>query len=156
MAKGAPRSSLEPILTAVYGALSTAPSVTALAPVYNNVPQGTARPYLVIENPTEVPWNTMGEFGKDVTLQLHAVVETAGDLAALRLLNAAIAVLDYAKPLLADHQCVSLKYEHGATFTEELVGGILLRHHVAVLRVLVTQLSVGFDPAVFDGRAFSL
>jgi len=138
MPRGAAQSALEPILTATYGALNTS-AVTALAPVYNHVPQGTARPYLVIENPTEVPWNTMGEFGKDVTVQLHAVSEAFGDQEALRILNAAILVLDYSKPAISSHQCVSFKYEHGSSYKEELVGGVIVRHHIALMRVFVAQ-----------------
>ena len=139
MPRGAAQSALEPIMTATYNALVGSAVVTALAPVLNHVPQGTPRPYLVVETPTEVPWNTMGEFGKDVTLQLHAVSEAMGDQEALRILNAAIGALDYSKPSISSHQCVSFKYEHGSSYKEELVGGVIVRHHIALMRVFVAQ-----------------
>ncbi len=139
MPKGAAQSALEAVMTATFTALNGAPSVTSLAPVLNHVPQGQARPYLVVENPTETPWNTMGEFGKDVTVQLHAVSEAFGDQEGLRILNAAIGVLDYSKPTITNHKCVSFKFEHGSTMKEEMVGGVILRHHIALMRVFVAQ-----------------
>lgn len=154
MPKGTPRSIQEPLIVATIQILKTAGNVAGLltkpdgtVAVFNHVAQGQARPYLVVENYTAIHWPTMGEHGHECTLQLHAVSEAFGDQECARILDAAIQDLSYSKPALADYlmpalstwYVVSYKREHEVTFKEELVSGTIVRHHVAVMRVLVGQ-----------------
>lgn len=147
MPKGTPRSVQEPLITATVQILRTSGNVAGLCPILNHVPQGQPRPYLVVENFTAIHWPTMGEHGSECTLQLHAVSEAPGDQECARILDAAIQDLSYTKPALVDYlnpplstwYTVSYKREHELAFKEELVNGIIIRHHIALMRILVGQ-----------------
>jgi Protein of unknown function (DUF3168) len=140
--QGASISALEPIATAIYGALNGAGAFTALSPILNDVPQGQAAPYTVLENFTEAPWNTMREYGKTVTFQLHTITKDdveRGDRAGFRIQSAARTVLDYQKFTTTSHQMVQCKFESGDHWKEEAIGGVVTRHHVSIYRVDVWQ-----------------
>jgi uncharacterized protein DUF3168 len=137
--QGASMSALEPIATAIYGALNGAAGFTALSSILNDVPQGTAAPYTVLENFTEAPWNTMREYGKTVTFQLHTVSQARGDQEGFRIQSAARTVLDYQKFATTSHQMVQCKFESGDHWKEEAIGGVITRHHVSIYRVDVWQ-----------------
>lgn len=139
MPTGTAQSALEPIAAAIYTALNGSVTFTALSPILNEVPQGQLRPYTILENFTEVPWNTMGEFGKTVTFQLHIISDATGDREGIRILNAAIGALDYQKFAVTNHKMVQCKYEHLQHWTEEAIGGVKVRHFVPIFRVDVTQ-----------------
>src|SRR3954471_83420 len=112
--QGTAQSALEAIATAIYAALNGAATFTALSPITNAVDQGTAKPYTALENFTEVPWNTMGEYGKTCTFQLHTVTEdgaTRGDQQGFRIQNAARGVLDYKKFAVTNHTMVQCKWD---------------------------------------------
>lgn len=136
---GTPQSALEPIATAIFGILNGALSFTSLSPIYNSVPQGSVPPYTILENFTETPWNTMREFGKTCTIQLHTVSQALGDQEGLRIHNAARALLDYQTFAVSGHRLVQCKFESGDHWKEEAVGGVVTRHHVSIYRVDVTQ-----------------
>ena len=59
---------LAPIQTSVYSALTTAP---ATYPVYDAVPQGIAKPYIVIGEYTAAPDEDIDVATTDATLTLH-------------------------------------------------------------------------------------
>ena len=136
---GTAQSALVPIATAIYGALTGSTGFTGLAPLFNDVPEGQGRPYVVIENFTEAPWNTMHEYGKSCTFQLHVVSEAKGDQEAFNILNAGIGVLDYKKFNVTNHQMVQCKYEGMHHWSEEAIAGVKVRHAVGLFRVDVTQ-----------------
>lgn len=136
---GAAQSALVPLATSIYGALNGSTGFTGLSPIYNDVPQGTLRPYTVLENFTEVPWNTMHEFGKTCTFQLHVVSEAEGDQEAFSILSAAIGVLDYSKPTVTNHRTVQVKYEGLHHWSEEAIEGVKVRHAVGFFRADLTQ-----------------
>lgn len=148
MPKGTPRSVQEPLIAATILTLQTAGNVAALVQgIFNHVPQGQARPYLVVENFVSISWNTMNEYGYECTLDLRAVSEAAGDQECARILDAAIQDLNYSKPALTDplnpaistFRTVSYKRDHEWKFKEELIGGVLVRHHVVTMRVFISQ-----------------
>lgn len=61
------------IQQAVYNALIGNPYVSDLVDgrIYDNVPQGTDYPYIVIGDDTTIPWDTDTETGSESTLTLH-------------------------------------------------------------------------------------
>lgn len=136
---GVAQSALEPIATAVFAALNNSTGFTGLSPILNYVPQGTAFPYTVLQNFTEAPWNTMAEYGKHCTFQLHTVSQGFGDQEGFRIQSAARSVLDYQKLSLANHRMVQCKFETGDHWTEDPINGVVTRHHVNIYKVDVTQ-----------------
>ncbi|HYM22021.1 MAG TPA: DUF3168 domain-containing protein [Vicinamibacterales bacterium] len=136
---GAAQSALVPLATAIYGALNGTTGFTGLSPIYNDVPQGTPRPYTVLEGFTEAPWNTMHEYGKTCMFQLHIVSEAEGDQEAFNILSAAIGVLDYSKPAVANHKTVQVKYESLHHWSEEAIAGVKVRHVVGMFRADLAQ-----------------
>lgn len=136
---GAAQSVLVPLATAIYGALNGTTGFTGLSPILNDVPQGTARPYTVMENFTEAPYNTMHEFGKTCTFQLHIISEAQGDQEAFNILSAAIGALDYTKPAVTNHRVMQLKYEGEHHWSEEAIAGVKVRHVVGFFRADLFQ-----------------
>lgn len=68
-------NNLAPIQTAIYAALSGAP---ATYPVYDAVPQGVAKPYIVIGEFTGLPDEELATATTDSTLNLHTWSASAG------------------------------------------------------------------------------
>jgi uncharacterized protein DUF3168 len=72
------RSALQPVQTAVYQWLVADAALTALAPVYDQVPQPTAFPLIELSSFVEAPDNTEGEQGRMVTVTIFAYDQTPG------------------------------------------------------------------------------
>jgi hypothetical protein len=138
----AARSALVALASGVYSLLTASPAFMALTTLWNNVPQGTPAPYTVLETFTEVPWNTMAEFGKTCTFQLHTVSQAPGDQEGLTIQDAARTVLDYCQTLAVDnHRVVQVKFETGDHWRDEAIAGVVTRHHVSVYRVDLVQVA---------------
>jgi hypothetical protein len=137
--QGTAQSALLPLPTAIYGVLTATVAFTALSALYNDVPQGTPAPYTLLENFTETPWNTMREYGKDCTFELHVVSQARGDQEAIGILNAARAPLDYQTFAVTGFRLVECKYVSGDHWKEEAIAGVITRHHTHLYRVRLTQ-----------------
>ena len=133
------RSGIKVLGDAVYALLNVA-GFTALSTggVYNDVPQGTALPYTMFGNFIETRWDSMGQPGKQITFDVHVVSQFEGDKEATEIASKAIELLHYQRPTVSGHTCVVIQYEQTVMF-EELVNGILTRHHVAMFRALLDQ-----------------
>lgn len=138
--RGSAQSALEPLMAAVYAQVAV-PAVLSLCQVLNDVPQGTPLPYVVLESPTETPWNAMTEFGKDCTFQAHIVSKYHGDTEWMLIRNAVVAALDYARFAVDNHTFVDCKLDPtgGDRWKDEPVNGEIVRHDVALFRVRLTQ-----------------
>jgi hypothetical protein len=75
------RSPVEAVLTAIVSTLRASAGVSAIATggVYNNVPQGTAFPYLEVSCPSDRPVDTCGRFGAELLVDVKAVSQAFGD-----------------------------------------------------------------------------
>lgn len=133
-------SPVEDILTAVVTTLKAASAVTTLATggIFNNVPQQTAYPYIVVTSPTDRREDTMGRFGDAALVDVKAVSQAKGDQEASRILDACITALDFQQPAMSNHVALGLAWESTDRF-EEIVNAIRTRTHVATFRVWTEQ-----------------
>lgn len=131
------KTAIVDVMNACYGALNVA-GMTALAPVYNHVPQGTSVPYVVLGSPTEARFDAMQSPGKELTIQVHVVSGYRGDAQAATILSKAIELLHYARPTVSGHTLIAIQYESGDSYTE-LVEGQEYRHLIGTFRVRVEQ-----------------
>ena len=140
--QGAAQSALEAIATAIYAALNGAAAFTALSPILNAVPQGTAKPSRYLRTSPRRRGTRCTSPGKSCTFQLHTVTEDGtqtGDLQGFRIQSAARGVLDYQKFAVTNHTMVQCKWENADHWKEELVAGVVVRHFISIYRVDVAQ-----------------
>lgn len=137
------RSPITAVLTGVVNTLRSDTGVTGLVGstgVYNNVEPNAAFPYLVIMSPTDRPVDTMGRFGVETLVDVKAVSQYAGDKEAADIVNAAISALHFVRPTVSGHTVLGTAYENGDRF-QEVINGVITRHHVAMFRVWTEQSS---------------
>ncbi len=110
---------------AVYDALSVPGAVAA--PVYDDVPQGAAMPYVAIGDSTIAPAGSKTEDGEDHSLTLHVWSQYAGRREVKELLGQIKAAL-HNRPLpLTGHTLVRLRFDFVTDFAD---AGEQTRHGV--------------------------
>jgi hypothetical protein len=136
------RSSVEAVLTAIVSALKSSTGVTGVATggIYNNVPQNTPYPYVVVTSPTGRPSDTLGSLGSSVLVDLRAVSQYAGDKEAAQIIDQCQRAINFQKPAVSGHRICALNLESEERY-QELVNAIPTRHHVATFRVWTEQSS---------------
>jgi uncharacterized protein DUF3168 len=72
------RSAIQPVQAAVFTHLAGDTTLTGLAPVYDQVPQGTSYPYVEITELVETLDNTEGQQGRQVMVTVSAWDQTPG------------------------------------------------------------------------------
>lgn len=107
-------------------------------------PQGALRPYLIVGEATEVPFNTMGpasspKWGSDCSVMVKAVVQGSSDLPALAILNRVKALLEGTPLNVFGFGSAWCEFETAVPGNKELVGGIVVRHLPAIYRVRVHE-----------------
>jgi hypothetical protein len=103
---------------AIFAALSADAALTALlgaGRIHDDVPQGTALPYLAIGQATERDWSTGSDpdtdEGREHSLTLHVWSGARGKKEAHEMLAAVRAALHDAPLTLTGHRLVSLRHE---------------------------------------------
>jgi hypothetical protein len=136
------RSSVDATLAAIVLALKSSTGVTGLATggIFNNVPQNTPYPYVVVTSPTDRREDTCGRFGSVLLVDVKAVSQYDGDKEAAGILDQCIQALNFQKPAASGHTVLGMTWENSERF-QEVVNGIPTRHHVATLRVWTEQSS---------------
>lgn len=138
------RSPITAVLTGVVSTLRADSDVLSLVGsstgVYNNVEPSAAYPYLVVMSPTDRPVDTMGRFGVETLVDVRAVSQYAGDKEAADIINAAVSALHFVKPAVSGHTVLGTAFENGERF-QEVINGVITRHHVATFRVWTEQSS---------------
>lgn len=132
------RSQIAPVIEAVVLRLRASTTVTALATVWNNVPTGTAFPYVEVSSPTDRRVDTCGRFGADTLVDVHAFSQYHGDQEAADIISACQGALHFQTPTTTGHTALGVAYETGERF-RETINGIITRHHVASFRVWTEQ-----------------
>lgn len=122
------------VQAALYARLNVA-SVTNLAPVYDEAPEGTAFPYVLIGDVTERADNRMGgKVGKDLTLQVHAWTDKRGFDALHAIINAVDDLLDNYTGLTVTGWVVNLlNFEDAQLLREGLLRHAVLRYRLNLL-----------------------
>jgi hypothetical protein len=135
----------EAVLTSVFAQLNVA-AMTALATggVHNRVaPPMKQPPYLLLHVAGAGRFDTMATPGGDLRLELHAVtkdtVAERSDLAGLKMLSKAKELLHYQRPAVTGYHLIGIQYETDESYTELGDDKLLIRHFVALYRVLVEQ-----------------
>lgn len=122
-------TSLNNIKIAIIDALKAdAPLMASITGVYENVPQGTAYPYIAIGSMTEVKFNFFGQLGKEATLTLHVWSQHAGSKEALGITDMINAILDGAPLAVTGFYLILCEHE----ITNTLVDPDGITYHVAV------------------------
>ena len=139
---GVRRSPVEAVLTGIVTALRASTGVSALATggIYNNVPQDTGYPYLVVTSPTDRRMDTMGRFGASVIVDLKAVSQYQGDREAAQILDHCQRALNFQPPSTTGHQILGVTWDSSDRY-QEVVNGIPTRTHVATFRAWTEQSS---------------
>lgn len=82
------------VQTAVFARLNVDATLTGLVTgVYDAVPQGSAYPYVVIDEQQLRSWNTTTTVGAEITLAIHAYSRESGRKTALTILERVYALL---------------------------------------------------------------
>jgi hypothetical protein len=138
------RSSVSAVLSGIVTALRADSDVVAAVgsstAIYNNVAQGATFPYIAVTSPTDRPQDTMGRFGVDALVDVKAVSQYAGDKEAADIINECILALHFQAPTIAGHTVLGINFENGERY-QEVVNGLVTRHHVATFRVWTEQSS---------------
>ena len=141
------RSPVEAVLTSVVSTLAGSTGVSGLATggVFNNVPQGTAYPYIEVTSPATSRVDTFSRFGADVPVAVKVVSQVKGDQAPARIHNACIVALggeggSNVLTLAAPHRSLGITWDNDDRYAET-VNGITTRYHVGMFRVWTEQTS---------------
>lgn len=140
------RGVLYGLVSAIYGLLNVS-AVTTLATggLYHGLaPQDTAMPYVVIQSPTGIAWDSMTNPGEEATIQVHVVSNAPDYAAALNIMNAVIQSADspVTMPTIANHLVIGLRWETTDMYADpELVNDVPVWHVIATFRCLVDQVS---------------
>lgn len=96
---------------AVHSALAADAGLAAIvgANVYDDVPQGTAFPYVVIGDVTTRDWSTQTQAGHEHIVVIHAWSKQRGRREVQMIIERIDAVLDDAALTLEDHQLINLR-----------------------------------------------
>jgi len=123
------------IQKAVYTALVAALDV----PVFDNVPQNSPYPYVVVGDDTAVPWDTDDSLGTEATVTVHAWSQYRGRAEAKELLEQIYAALH--RQDIAVENAVTI--ESIAEFQQTIVESDgLTRHGIIRFRITVDQLNL--------------
>lgn len=107
--------------------------------LFSGVSSGAVCPYTVV-TASERRYDTFGRNGKEVDVRLHVFSEHGGDDEALRIVASAVALLDdergqAVKITAAGYTVLQVLYEGDHVMGDELVGGVQVRHRIALFTV---------------------
>ncbi len=126
-----------PLQQALHAALSGDAALQGFlgdpARVFDQVPQDSAFPYLVIGEDTTAPFDTKTEAGMEHRLTIHSWSRYRGLKETKQLMAAVTAILDGASLSVSGHDLVLIRHEFGATFLDP---DGLTRHGVQRFRAL--------------------
>lgn len=143
-----PLSAIEPVLTAIVAKLRNSTGVIALlstgttGSVFNDVPQNAVMPYVEVGQAIETPWETLGCYGKQISLVVKAVTNgdvERGDKKGAQVISACIGALYFQPLTVTNHIHAGTRYEGSESPYIEVVSGIKVRHTASTFRVFVTQ-----------------
>ncbi|MED4461861.1 DUF3168 domain-containing protein [Metabacillus fastidiosus] len=81
---------------AIYQRLSSDPVISGMVTgVFDAVPENQAYPYVVIGEPSELPFDTKSTFGEEISIVIHVWSDYAGKKETYNILNACLKSLSY-------------------------------------------------------------
>lgn len=112
-------SPIDEIQTAVYGVLSGDATLGGMVTgVFDEVPEGTAFPYVTLGEDLEQPANSHDRFGRETVLTLHVWTRSRGSIEAKRIASRVIALLDHQPLTIVGHHHVATRYEFSQTLRD--------------------------------------
>lgn len=107
---------------------------TVGTPVYDNVPQDTAFPYIVIGDDTSIPFDTDDSIGSEATCTIHVWSRYRGKKEVKEIMGAVYASLHRASFAIADGALIECVSEFAESFVDP---DGLTRHGVIRFRLIV-------------------
>lgn len=128
------------VQTALYQRLHGDATLLALATggVYDEVPQSTPYPYIVIGEATEVPDDTLTERGKDTTVTIHVWSKAPGNKQTLQIIERLDELLDNQSLTVNGWNAWRVQNEFVEVLREN-TDGTLYRHGVPRYRITLTE-----------------
>ena len=125
-------------LLEIQGAVFQRLSAQLDTPVYDYVPENVPYPFVVIGEATEIPDNTLDNFGRETTLALHVWTKgRQGFVDALAISNEIQEALDHQRDLsLTNHRIVVIKLDQVLTMKDP---DPTIRHVPMRFRILTEQ-----------------
>jgi hypothetical protein len=132
-------SPLGPIQQALYERLTDDAELMGLVSgVFDHVPEGTQRPYVVVGEATSIPDNRHGGFGRQSTATLHIWTRERGFRTAQQIEDRIVQLLDH-QPLGVDGlHTVAVRFEFSQTLVDPEPPGDI-RHIPIRFRVITEQ-----------------
>lgn len=133
------KDALLPIQVAQIQALRADPELMSMLSgdgVFDHVPEGTPRPYIVVGEAIETPSNSHQRYGKQAVATNHVWSENKGYREALLILNRMVAVLEQQPLMVEGFHHVSTKFEFSQTLRDP---DPKIRHALARFRITVQQ-----------------
>ncbi|MEV4672166.1 DUF3168 domain-containing protein [Actinomadura sp. NPDC049382] len=114
-----PVTPLGPIQEAVYDVLTGDATLTGLIEgVFDEIPEGTPYPYVVIGEALEQPDNSHDRFGRQTVLTLHVWTDYRGFSKATEITSRLVSLLDHQPLTIPGHHHVSTRYEFSQTLRD--------------------------------------
>lgn len=114
-----PVSPLGPIQEAVYEVLSGDATLDGLVTgVFDEVPEGTAMPYVTIGEALEQPAGAHDRYGRETVLTLHVWTDTRGFARATEITSRLVSLLDHQPLTISGHHHVVTRYEFSQTLRD--------------------------------------
>lgn len=134
-----PGSPASPLLAAVYTRLNSDATLTTTigASVYDDVPIAAEPPYVTIGETTEVPRDTMGRTGRDMTLTVHVWSDYAGMKEVGDVQDRVDDLLDRWTPTVTGWAATEMLQEYFESFRDTADPDRPLRHGVARYRIFI-------------------
>jgi hypothetical protein len=131
------RTPLYPLQVAMYQRMVGDPDLSSrVTGIFDEVPEGQQKPYVVLGEAFETPRNNHGQFGRTTVASLHIWSSHAGFSEALNIQNSIMELFDH-QPLTVDGQhVVAVRYEFSQTLRDPDPD---IRHVVLRFRVTTEQ-----------------
>ena len=135
------RSPVHPVQVAIYQRLTGDAALAGLVTgVYDEVPEGTAYPYVRIGDHLSIDDNAHGQYGREIPSTIHIWTQARGNAQGQDIANRIVELLDHQhralSALLAGHRVVSIRCEFDQALKDP---NPELRHHVLRFRIITSQ-----------------
>lgn len=135
------RSPVHPVQVALYERLTRDAELMSLVTgVYDQVPEGVARPYVRIGDHVSTADNDLTSYGRQILSTVHVWTEARGNAPGQQIANRIVELLDHQAAALSElvdgHRVVSIRHEYDQALPDP---NPQIRHHVIRFRITTAQ-----------------
>ncbi|GAA3223266.1 DUF3168 domain-containing protein [Actinocorallia longicatena] len=128
---------LDPVQQAVYDVLAADAVLEGLGcTIWDEVPEGTPRPYIVLGESMETPDRDLATHGRQTVETLHIWSKKRGMTETKLIMARVQALLDHQPLTIAGHRHIVTRWEFGQTLRDPEPG---IRHGVTRFRIITEQ-----------------